>query len=281
MTSRDYTSFVGNLSAPDHFSQLYYSDPSLTPPSSVNNVNVPVEGTGAGAGAGDNVEGQHRANNNNNNNNNNGILLIGAKNLVYKLAASELRLTQTLLWTSSDSDRESCLVKGKDRDKCQNYISVMQQYSDDPNRYLICGTNAFKPMCREYLDERGSYVLKDERTGLGLAPFDPYHNSTAVLVGEELYSGTVADFTGVDPIIFRKPLRTQQYDSTQLNSPDFVGSLSHEVMIIIIIIYNIWLALYLSIGKRSYILSEGCQRKALVTCYSRVDVIYMCMEMLP
>ena len=58
--------------------------------------------------------------------------------------------------------------------------------------------------------------------------FSPWHNSTAVLVDEDLYSGTVADFTGVDPIIFKKPLRTQQYDSTQLNSPDFVGSFPHK-----------------------------------------------------
>ena len=29
---------------------------------------------------------------------------------------------------------------------------------------------------------------------------------------------------GVDPIVFRDPLRTVQYDSTQLNDPDFVGS---------------------------------------------------------
>ena len=65
-------------------------------------------------------------------------------------------------------------------------------------------------------------------SGLGLAPFSPWHNSTSVLVQEDLYAGTVADFTGVDPIIFRKPLRTQQYDSTQLNSPDFVASFSFE-----------------------------------------------------
>ena len=59
-----------------------------------------------------------------------------------------------------------------------------------------------------------------------MAPFSPWHNSTAVLVNDDLYAGTVADFTGVDPLIFRKPLRTQQYDSTQLNSPDFVASFS-------------------------------------------------------
>lgn len=64
---------------------------------------------------------------------------------------------------------------------------------------------------------------------MGLAPFDPAHNSTAVLVGDDLYAGTVADFAGVDSIIFRRPLRTQQYDSVQLNSPDFVGSFSHGV----------------------------------------------------
>lgn len=193
MTGRDYTAFVGNVTDDDHFTKLFYS----------------------GDGGGKRSDG--------------GELLIGARNILYKLSAGELRLTQTLVWHSSDFDRESCIVKGKDRDRCQNYITVLQRYSDDPNRYLVCGTNSFKPMCREYADERGSYVMRGERSGLGLAPFDPLHNSTAILVGEDLYSGTVADFTGVDPIIFRQPLRTQQYDSAQLNSPDFVGSFDHEV----------------------------------------------------
>ena len=46
-------------------------------------------------------------------------------------------------------------LQGKEVRKCQNYLSVIQQYSDDPTRFLVCGTNAFKPMCREYVDERG------------------------------------------------------------------------------------------------------------------------------
>ena len=57
------------------------------------------------------------------------------------------------------------------------------------------------------------------------------HNSTAILVDEKIYAGTVADFTGVDPIVFRggsEKLRTQQYDTTQLNDPDFVGSFEHD-----------------------------------------------------
>ncbi len=85
-------------------------------------------------------------------------------------------------------------------------------------------------MCRDYADERASFVQHGhDQNGLGLAPFDPRHNSTAVLVGDDLYAGTVADFVGVDSIIFRTPLRTQQFDSVQLNSPDFVGSFAHEV----------------------------------------------------
>ncbi len=147
MTARDYTAFVGNLTSADHFTGLFYTE--------------------ATAEQGDA---------------NGGTLLIGARNIMYKLSASELRLTQTLQWVSSDFDRESGSVKGKPKQRCQNFVKVIQQYSNDPNRYLICGTNAFKPMCREYVDERGSYVMRSERSGLGLAPFDPEHNSTAVLV---------------------------------------------------------------------------------------------------
>lgn len=33
----------------------------------------------------------------------------------------------------------------------------------------------------------------------------------------ELYTGTVADFSGSNPIIYRKPLQTEQYDSLSLN----------------------------------------------------------------
>lgn len=33
----------------------------------------------------------------------------------------------------------------------------------------------------------------------------------------ELYSGTVADFSGMEPIIYREPLQTEPYDSMTLN----------------------------------------------------------------
>lgn len=43
------------------------------------------------------------------------------------------------------------------------------------------------------------------------------HYLTHVSSDNELYSGTVADFSGSDPIIYREPLQTEQYDSLNLN----------------------------------------------------------------
>ena len=80
--------------------------------------------------------------------------------------------------------------------------------------------------------------------GVAKCPFDPEDNSTAVWVengnpGElpALYSGTNAEFTKADTVIFRTDLydlnngrreygfkRTIKYDSHMLDKPDFVGS---------------------------------------------------------
>lgn len=38
-----------------------------------------------------------------------------------------------------------------------------------------------------------------------------------MIADNELYSGTVADFSGSDPIIYRETLQTEQYDSLSLN----------------------------------------------------------------
>lgn len=45
----------------------------------------------------------------------------------------------------------------------------------------------------------------------------------ALFADNELYSGTVADFSGSDPIIYREPLQTEQYDSLSLNGK-FLGA---------------------------------------------------------
>ncbi|OQR69481.1 semaphorin-1A-like [Tropilaelaps mercedesae] len=41
----------------------------------------------------------------------------------------------------------------------------------------------------------------------------------------DLYVGTVGQFSGADPLIYRKPLRTEQFDLKHLNAPQFVSSM--------------------------------------------------------
>ncbi|KOX74036.1 Semaphorin-1A [Melipona quadrifasciata] len=64
--------------------------------------------------------------------------------------------------------------------------------------------------------------------GLGLCPYDPRHNSTAVFVEGQLYAATVADFSGGEPLIHREKIRTERSDLNQLNGPNFVSSFAYE-----------------------------------------------------
>lgn len=149
-------------------------------------------------------------------------LLVGARNIVYNLSIYDLSEQTRLVWYSSEDDIKMCVMKGKDEDLCQNYIRVLALPT--PGTLLGCGTNAFRPLCRVYGINGNSYSVESEKPGQAVCPYDPAHNSTAVYVDNELYSGTVADFSGLDPIIYREPLQTEQYDSLSLNAPNFVGS---------------------------------------------------------
>lgn len=57
----------------------------------------------------------------------------------------------------------------------------------------------------------------EEVDGRGRCPYDPLHNSTSIYAGGQLYSGTVADFSGGDPLIYKEPMRTERLDFKQLN----------------------------------------------------------------
>lgn len=151
-------------------------------------------------------------------------LLIGGRNIMYNLSVNSLGEQQRLTWFSNENDAKMCVMKGKDDENCQNYIRIMAK--TNAGRLLLCGTNAFKPLCREYNVIPGNYSIEKEKPGQAVCPYDPYHNSTAIYVDGDLYTGTVADFSGMDPIIYREPLQTEQYDSISLNAPDFVSSVA-------------------------------------------------------
>lgn len=105
------------------------------------------------------------------------------------------------------------------QDECQNYVRVLLL---NGGRLFTCGTNAFMPVCTTRSITDISSVL-DSVSGVARCPYDPRHNSTAMITESgEVYAATVTDFSSRDPIIYRSlgnmpPLRTAQYNSKWLN----------------------------------------------------------------
>ena len=108
----------------------------------------------------------------------------------------------------------------------RTHLGGYELEQESRERILVCGTNAFNPMCRHYTttsttlvaeSEVGGLTLEEEFSGKGFCPHDPRHNSTAIFSEGNLYAATAADFSGLDALIITKRLRTQQYDLKQLN----------------------------------------------------------------
>lgn len=113
-------------------------------------------------------------------------ILIGARNALYNISLDRLieHPSQRVMWTSSDAHRELCTLKGKTDQDCQNYIRVYARLG--ANKIMLCGTNAYKPLCRYYnlLPSNGSIAYdNNEMEALGRCPYNPLHNSTYVFTG--------------------------------------------------------------------------------------------------
>lgn len=100
--------------------------------------------------------------------------------LVFYSPDLQLVCLQRIEWQSTDAHRELCQLKGKSADDCQNYLRVATRAH---GRLLVCGTNAFKPMCRRYARHPPNHHL-DEFDGTGRCPYNPQHNSTAIFTGK-------------------------------------------------------------------------------------------------
>lgn len=157
-------------------------------------------------------------------------VLLGGRNCVYNLSVYDFaeRDESRVDWTSSEAHSQLCLLKGRSEDDCQNYIRVYVRTAED--KVQICGTNSYKPMCRIYAPQQGTryMIMERETDGIGVCPYDPKHNSTAVYANDQLFSATVADFSGGDPLIYREPQRTELSDLKQLNAPNFVSSIPYD-----------------------------------------------------
>ncbi|CAH0562660.1 unnamed protein product [Brassicogethes aeneus] len=160
-------------------------------------------------------------------------ILLGGMNRVYNLSIYDLteRPESNIFWNSSDAHEQLCILKGKTDSDCQNYIRILFRTSDTEDKFIVCGTNSYKPLCRNYSRKNGNFAMEKETEGKGLCPYDPEHNSTAIYSNDHLFAATMADFSGGDPLIYRdgtSGLRTEISDFKQLNAPNFVSSLTYN-----------------------------------------------------
>ncbi|CAG0894309.1 unnamed protein product [Darwinula stevensoni] len=149
-------------------------------------------------------------------------------------------------WSASSKAIEQCLAMGQSEGTqilCKNYVRILaiQRKDDQQTTVLVCGTHAFQPQYRKmgvsHHNGKWKWISGPEE-GKGLCPFHPGYNATGFFAQDKrLYVGTVLDFGGIDPVIYRRPheddekdhpLRTEQYDLKQLNEPHFVNSMEDD-----------------------------------------------------
>lgn len=115
------------------------------------------------------------------------------------------RLKKMISWPASDRKKNDCALKRKSNEtQCFNFIRVL--VSLNGTHLYACGTFAFSPAC-VFIELRDSDLLpiSEDKVveGKGQSPFDPAHKHTAVLVDGTLYSGTMNNFLGSEPILMR------------------------------------------------------------------------------
>ncbi|XP_078108375.1 semaphorin-4B [Sander vitreus] len=163
------------------------------------------------------------------------MLYVGAREALFALSLSDIsktKLQKNLTWGTPAGKREECSFKGKNLETdCFNYIKILLRLNS--THLYVCGTYAFSPICA-YIntstftlerDEVGEVVMEDGRSR---CPFNPDYKSTAIIVGGELYTGTVSNFQGNEPVIYRSlgqgtALKTEN-SLKWLQDPVFVGS---------------------------------------------------------
>ncbi|KAM6980238.1 semaphorin-4B isoform 2-T2 [Aplochiton taeniatus] len=163
------------------------------------------------------------------------MLYVGAREALFALSLSDIsktKLQKNLTWGTPAGKREECSFKGKNlQTDCFNYIKILLRLNS--THLYVCGTYAFSPICA-YIntstfslesDEMGEVVMED---GRGRCPFNPEYKSTAIIVDGELYAGTVSNFQGNEPVIYKSlgqgtALKTEN-SLNWLQDPAFVGS---------------------------------------------------------
>ncbi|XP_008515018.2 semaphorin-4A isoform X1 [Equus przewalskii] len=137
-----------------------------------------------------------------------GTLYVGTREAIVALNIQDPgvpRLKNMIPWPASDRKKSECAFKKKSNEtQCFNFIRVLVSFN--ATHLYACGTFAFSPACT-FIELQDSYllpILEDKVVeGKGQSPFDPAHKHTAVLADGMLYSGTMNNFLGSEPILIR------------------------------------------------------------------------------
>ncbi|WAR04241.1 SEM5A-like protein [Mya arenaria] len=190
-------------------------------------------------------------------------LVVGARNVLFRLDLDDLTVLQEVSVAPTSEEYRDCLAT-QEKAKCHNFIRVLLLHnytqtnldSTEESAFYVCGTNAFKPICSWRKVTDLSVVLEKE-AGLGRCPYDPSHNSTAIITSDgESYGATNLGPDDRDPAIYRKEgrqskaLRTAQSNSLWLNEPEFVSS--YEVDDEVFFFFREFADEFINCGKRVY-----------------------------
>ncbi|KAB5528739.1 hypothetical protein PHYPO_G00143650 [Pangasianodon hypophthalmus] len=158
------------------------------------------------------------------------VLYVGARETLFALDPNDItrQLRPQIDWPAPVEKKKECAERGKNNQtECFNYIRFLQGYNH--THMYTCGTYAFQPKCTyinvDHFTLNGA-ALED---GKGKCPYDPAKGHTGLIVDKELYSATLNNFLGTEPVILRN-LGQQHYSMKSeylpawLNEPNFVGS---------------------------------------------------------
>uniref|UniRef100_A0A8C9QT11 Semaphorin-4A n=1 Tax=Spermophilus dauricus TaxID=99837 RepID=A0A8C9QT11_SPEDA len=133
-------------------------------------------------------------------------LYVGAREAIVALDIEDPgvpKLRNMIPWPASDKKKSECAFKKSNETQCFNFIRVLVSFN--ATHLYACGTFAFSPACTFIgLQDSNLLPISDKvMEGKGQSPFDPAHKNTAVLVDGMLYSGTMNNFLGSEPILMR------------------------------------------------------------------------------
>ncbi|KAM5125536.1 LOW QUALITY PROTEIN: semaphorin-4C-like [Callospermophilus lateralis] len=131
-----------------------------------------------------------------------------------------------IFWEAPAEKKIECSEKGKSNHmECFNCICFLQPYNT--SHLYVCGTYAF-PKCTYINMLTFTLEHEDFDDGKGNCPYDPAKGHTGLLVDGELYSATLNNFLGTQPVILQNmgpyhPMKAE-YEALWLNRPHFIAS---------------------------------------------------------